>query len=82
MTQTKAPEPTSLSIPEHLELYNKRPSELLTDRDAKAVASGAYVFAYAKDEQAPRLLLVQRPPGDGRMADKWEVPGGGVEDTF
>lgn len=76
---TSNSQPITLHIPPALAEYNKTAASLLTNRKAKAVAVGAFVFAHPPDGEA-RLLLVQREKGDGRLAGKWEVPGGGTED--
>jgi 8-oxo-dGTP pyrophosphatase MutT (NUDIX family) len=42
------------------------------------IATGALVFDRS-DQATPRILLLQRAPGDS-MPGRWEIPGGGVDD--
>jgi 8-oxo-dGTP pyrophosphatase MutT (NUDIX family) len=75
-------EPITLHIPASLTTYNKPAADLLVDHSgARAMAVGAYVFAHPTtlDGTGPRLLLVRREKGDGVLAGKWEIPGGGCD---
>ena len=74
-------EPITIHIPPNLTSYARHNSDILTDRDAKGVAVGAFVFAHPPhDHRTTYMLLIQRPTTDGTLASKWEVPGGGTED--
>ena len=76
-----AEEPIQIHVSADIARYAKPFKALLPDRTpAQGMAVGGFVFAHPPAD-SPRILLVQREKRDGRLAGKWEVPGGGCEDS-
>ncbi|KAK0636092.1 NUDIX hydrolase domain-like protein [Bombardia bombarda] len=74
---TTAPPPYTFTADESLDPWNISAPEWLTQHQSPldGLAVGAVVF----DPQG-RILLVQRAAHDS-MPNKWEIPGGGADDT-
>lgn len=79
------PPPASFTSPPTLSPFNISKEDYLTilNKDAHTrldhLAAGAIVFSSHHTDQQDRILLVQRASHDS-MPNRWEIPGGAVDD--
>ncbi|ROW12442.1 hypothetical protein VMCG_00825 [Cytospora schulzeri] len=79
------PPPTDFTFPPSLSPFNVTKEDYLIKLNENApnrmehIAAGAIVFSTHHTDQQDRILLVQRASHDS-MPNKWEIPGGAVDD--
>lgn len=79
------PSPANFTFPPSLAPFNVSKEDYLVKLNEDAptklenLAAGAIVFSSHHADQQDRILLVQRASHDS-MPDRWEIPGGAIDD--